>query len=171
MAACMRWAELRGPGLANRLQTAIFGDSSGICKTRIQQQQTVAAEFGTLLLKTTMAHMEVRNRDEKTAVGMNLRSHSLDKLRQIVTTGAFSIDGPRGARSGRTAVRPYESKLQWPAHAGRGAAGGGDDAGRRVSGRTAHPMLPVPNVPTAPAQHRPGRVVMRGSESVRGGRF
>jgi hypothetical protein len=33
--------------------------------------------------------MEVRNRDEKTAMGMNLRSHSLDKLRQIVTTGAF----------------------------------------------------------------------------------
>jgi hypothetical protein len=81
----MRWAEFRGPGLANRLQTAIFGDSSGICKTRIQQQQTAAAEFGTFLLKTAMAHMEIRNRDEKTAVGMNLRSHSLDKLRQIVT--------------------------------------------------------------------------------------
>jgi hypothetical protein len=90
-AGCMRWAEFRGPGLANRLQTAIFGDSSGICKTRIQQQQTVAAEFGTFLLKTAMAHMEIRNRDEKTAVGMNLRSHSLDKLRlrQIVTTGAL----------------------------------------------------------------------------------
>jgi hypothetical protein len=29
--------------------------------------------------------MEVRNRDEKTAMGMNLRSHSLDKLRQIIT--------------------------------------------------------------------------------------
>jgi hypothetical protein len=51
-AACMRWAEFRGPGLANRLQTAIFGDSSGICKTRIRQQQTAAAEFGTFLLKT-----------------------------------------------------------------------------------------------------------------------
>jgi hypothetical protein len=88
MAACMRWAEFRGPGLANRLQTAIFGDSSGICKTRIQQHQTAAAEFGTFLLKTAMAHMEIRNRDEKTAVGMNLRSHSLDKLRQIVMTGA-----------------------------------------------------------------------------------
>jgi hypothetical protein len=87
----MRWAEFRGPGLANRLQTAIFGDSSGICKTRIQQQQTAAAEFGTFLLKTAMTHMEVRNRDEKTAMGMNLRSHSLDKLRQIVTctTRAF----------------------------------------------------------------------------------
>jgi hypothetical protein len=92
MAACMRWAEFRGPGLANRLdvlQTAIFGGSSGICKTRIQQQQTAAAEFGTFLLKTAMTHMEVRNRDQKTAMGMNLRSHSLDKLRQIVTTGAY----------------------------------------------------------------------------------
>jgi hypothetical protein len=88
----MRWAEFRGPGLANRLQTAIFGDSSGICKTRIQQQQTAAANSErSCMLKTTMAHstMEVRNRDEKTAVGMNLRSHSLDKLRQIVTTRAF----------------------------------------------------------------------------------
>jgi hypothetical protein len=37
-----------------------------------------------------MTHMEVevRNRDEKTAMGMNLRSHSLDKLRQIITTAA-----------------------------------------------------------------------------------
>jgi hypothetical protein len=84
----MRWAEFRGPGLANRLQTAIFGDSSGICKTRIQQQQTAAAEFGTFLLKTAMAHMEIRNRPPETSRG-NLRSHSLDKkLRQIVTTGA-----------------------------------------------------------------------------------
>jgi hypothetical protein len=41
-------------GPANRLQTAIFGDSSGICKTRIQQQQTTAAEFETFLLKTAM---------------------------------------------------------------------------------------------------------------------
>jgi hypothetical protein len=87
----VRWAEFRGPGLANRLQTAIFGDSAGICKTRIQQQQAAAAEFGTFLLKTAMTHMEVRNRDEKTAMGMNIRSHSLDKLRQIVTTGAFII--------------------------------------------------------------------------------
>jgi hypothetical protein len=37
-----------------------------------------------------LIHMEIRNRDEKTAVGMNLRSHSLDKLRQIVTTGALT---------------------------------------------------------------------------------
>jgi hypothetical protein len=85
----MRWAEFRGPGLANRLQTTIFGDSSGICKTRIQQQHTAAAEFGTFLLKTAMAHMEIRN--EKPAAGMNLRSHSLDKLRQIVTTGALRL--------------------------------------------------------------------------------
>jgi hypothetical protein len=109
-AGCMRWAEFRGPGLANRLQTAIFGDSSGICKTRIQQQQTVAAEFGTFLLKTAMAHMEIRNRDEKTAVGMNLRSHSLDKLRlrQIVTTGALlrsrSSSSRQPGRSWRPAV-------------------------------------------------------------------
>jgi hypothetical protein len=90
MAACMRWAEFRGPGPANRLQTAIFGDSAGICKTRIQQHKAAAAEFGTFLLKTAMTHMEVevRNRDEKTAMGMNLRSHSLDKLRQIITTAA-----------------------------------------------------------------------------------
>jgi hypothetical protein len=48
MAARMRWAEFRGPGPANRLQTAIFGDSAGICKTRIQQQTAAAAaEFGT----------------------------------------------------------------------------------------------------------------------------
>jgi hypothetical protein len=46
----MRWAEFRGPGPANRLQTAIFGDSAGICKTRIQQQhKAAAAEFGTFL--------------------------------------------------------------------------------------------------------------------------
>jgi hypothetical protein len=107
----MRWAEFRGPGLANRLQTAIFGDSSGICKTRIQQQQTAAAEFGTFLLKTAMTHMEVRNRDEKTAMGMNLRSHSLDhaldKLRQIVTTGALSawLTVRRPARSGAAGQR------------------------------------------------------------------
>jgi hypothetical protein len=61
MAARMRWAKFRGPGPANRLQTAIFGDSEEICKTRIQQQQTAAAEFGTFLLKTAMAHMEGRN--------------------------------------------------------------------------------------------------------------
>jgi hypothetical protein len=44
------------------LQTAIFGDSAGICKTRIQQQQTAAAEFGTFLLKTEMVQMAIRNR-------------------------------------------------------------------------------------------------------------
>jgi hypothetical protein len=69
MAARMRWAEFRGPGPANRLQTAIFGDSAGICKTRIQQQQTAATEFGTFLLKTAMTHMPIRNRDEKTGRG------------------------------------------------------------------------------------------------------
>jgi hypothetical protein len=58
----MRWAEFRGPGPANRLQTAIFGDSAGICKTRIQQHKAAAAEFGTFLLKTDMGQMEIRNR-------------------------------------------------------------------------------------------------------------
>jgi hypothetical protein len=83
----MRWAEFRGPGPANRLQTAIFGDLSGICKTRIQQHQAATAEFGTFLLKTAMAHT-IRNRPPENSRGLNLRSHSLDKLRQIVTTGA-----------------------------------------------------------------------------------
>jgi hypothetical protein len=83
----MRWAEFRGPGPANRLQTAIFGDSAGICKTRIQQHKAAAAEFGTFLLKTAISGMEIRNRDEKTAMGPE-SSFSLDKLRQIVTTGA-----------------------------------------------------------------------------------
>jgi hypothetical protein len=59
----MHWADFRGPGPANRLQTAIFGDSAGICKTRIQQQQTAAAEFGTFLLKTAMMQMALENRD------------------------------------------------------------------------------------------------------------
>jgi hypothetical protein len=36
------------------LQTAIFGDLAGICKTRTPQQQTAAAEFGTFLLETAM---------------------------------------------------------------------------------------------------------------------
>ena len=45
-----------GPGclLGARLRLVIFGEISGICKTRIQQQQTAAAEFGTFLLKTAM---------------------------------------------------------------------------------------------------------------------
>eukprot|EP01047_Picozoa_sp_COSAG01_P078246 COSAG01_NODE_14389_length_1460_cov_6.049229_1_plen_165_part_00 len=74
---------IRGPGLANRLQTAIFGDLSGICKTRIQQQQTAAAEFGTFLLKNAMAHTAVWRSGidhPKTATSPNLRSHSIDKL-------------------------------------------------------------------------------------------
>ena len=55
--------------LANRLQTAIFGEISGICKTRIQQQQTAAAEFGTFLLKTAMDAYGGQNSDEKTSLG------------------------------------------------------------------------------------------------------
>jgi hypothetical protein len=48
---------------------AIFGDlSSGICKTRIQQQQTAAAEFGTFLLKNAMAHMEIRNNNRRLSI-------------------------------------------------------------------------------------------------------
>ena len=70
-------AEFRGPGLANRLQTAIFDTISGICKTRIQQQQTAAAEFGTFLLKTAMTRMEVRIREIEQASVLNLRSHSI----------------------------------------------------------------------------------------------
>jgi hypothetical protein len=72
----------RGYALANRLQTAIFGDNSGICKTRIQQKQIAAAEFGTFLLKTAMAHMEVRNRDKKTGRGGHESSFSLTRQAQ-----------------------------------------------------------------------------------------
>jgi hypothetical protein len=36
-----------------------------------------------------MTHMPIRIGMKKQDVGMNLRSHSLDKLRQIVTTGAL----------------------------------------------------------------------------------
>eukprot|EP01047_Picozoa_sp_COSAG01_P005298 COSAG01_NODE_179_length_22923_cov_25.190535_31_plen_124_part_00 len=100
----MRWAEFRGPGLANRLQTAIFGDLSGICKTRTQQQQTVAAGFGTSLLKIAMTHLVVRIRMKKQPAAMNLRSHSIDKLnhydrriRQIVKTGAHTDTLPQHA--------------------------------------------------------------------------
>jgi hypothetical protein len=85
--------EFRGPGVANRLQTAIFGDLSGICKTRIQQQQTAAAEFGKFLLKTAMAHMASENRVKKQDVGMNLRSHSLDKHEAQSLRPAHSIYG------------------------------------------------------------------------------
>jgi hypothetical protein len=66
----MRWAEFRGPGPANRLQTAIFGDSAGICKTRIQQQhKAAAAEFGTFLLKTAISGMAIRNRPPENSHG------------------------------------------------------------------------------------------------------
>ena len=62
------WIENEG------LQTAIFGKISGICKTRIQQQQTAAAEFGTFLLKTAMTHMAPRIRHPKQVSLLNLRS-------------------------------------------------------------------------------------------------
>jgi hypothetical protein len=62
-------AEFRGPGLANRLQTVIFGEISGICKTRIQQQQTAAAEFGTFLLKTAMGAYGGQNSPSETSLG------------------------------------------------------------------------------------------------------
>jgi hypothetical protein len=77
LAACMRWAEFRGPGLANRLQTAIFGDRSGICKTRIQQHEAAAAEFGTFLLKTARP------------MQMAPESLSIDKLNR--KTGALHV--------------------------------------------------------------------------------
>jgi hypothetical protein len=77
-------AEFRGPGLANRLQTAIFGDLAGICKTRIKQQQTAAAEFGTFLLSRLDDEMGLNNPAKidhpETATALNLRSHSIDKL-------------------------------------------------------------------------------------------
>jgi hypothetical protein len=73
----MRWAEFRGPGLANRLQTAIFGDRSGICKTRIQQHEAAAAEFGTFLLKTARP------------MQMAPESLSIDKLNR--KTGALHV--------------------------------------------------------------------------------
>jgi hypothetical protein len=125
----MRWAEFRGPGLANRLQTTIFGDSSGICKTRIQQQHTAAAEFGTFLLKTAMAHMEIRN--EKPAAGMNLRSHSLDKLRQIVTTGAL-----------RLAHMVCSRAINSPTVHEPAAAAAAGARGRRAAGRAAAAAAP-----------------------------
>jgi hypothetical protein len=56
------WFQRPGTG-ESLLQTAIFGDSARICKTRIQQQQTAAAEFGTFLLKTAMMQMAPENRD------------------------------------------------------------------------------------------------------------
>jgi hypothetical protein len=62
-------AEFRGPGPANRVQTAIFGDSARICKTRIQQHKAAAAEFGTFLLKTAMSGMEIRNRPPENSHG------------------------------------------------------------------------------------------------------
>jgi|EP01047_Picozoa_sp_COSAG01_P051905 hypothetical protein len=73
-------AEFRGPGLANRLQTAIFGDLAGICKTRIKQQQTAAAEFGTFLLSRLDQEMRqnpTRIDSHQTVSALNLRSHSI----------------------------------------------------------------------------------------------
>ena len=50
------------------LQTVIFGEISGICKTRIQQQQTAAAEFGTFLLKTAMGAYGPQNSGSETSL-------------------------------------------------------------------------------------------------------
>jgi hypothetical protein len=45
------------------------GEISGICKTRIQQQQTAAAEFGTFLLKTAMEANGAQNSPSETSLG------------------------------------------------------------------------------------------------------
>ena len=46
-----------------------IGEISGICKTRIQQQQTAAAEFGTFLLKTAMVPYGAQNSSKETGHG------------------------------------------------------------------------------------------------------
>jgi hypothetical protein len=69
-------------GPTNRLQTAIFGDSAGICKTRIQQHKAAAAEFGTFLLKTAMSRMAIRNRPPENSHAGPESSFSLTRQAQ-----------------------------------------------------------------------------------------
>jgi hypothetical protein len=74
----MRWAEFRGPGLANRLQTAIFGDSSGICNKNPAAESSIQRQPNseTFLLKTANEQAGARERDWKKSTALSLRSQS-----------------------------------------------------------------------------------------------
>jgi 4-aminobutyrate aminotransferase-like enzyme len=67
------------------------GHCSGICKTRIQQQQTAAAEFGKFLLKTAMMQQRWRAGIGTEKIhGAVKSSFSLTRQAQsAITTGAF----------------------------------------------------------------------------------
>ena len=85
--------ELEGAALSRPIhlflfKTVIFGEISGICKTRIQQQQTAAAEFGTFLLKTAMEANGAQNSEDRTSLAPE-SSFLIYSLRSIMTTGAL----------------------------------------------------------------------------------